>query len=209
MGGACSTYDGEERSMKVFFFVGKPERKRSLGRLGVDGRVTLKWLLNKTREGVDWFNLTPEGDKWRAAVNTAMNRQVPWNAEENLTSWGTVSFSRRILLHIVNIQRKKEALIKVLTTAGARNIINRHTLHLADNPICRCKRLEVITVLCIQMMVLRDLTLSGSVDIYQRFTKTVLKLTKLHCVRDQKGTIAMRRVWKNVENIEKKTEREP
>jgi hypothetical protein len=28
-------------------FVGKPERKKQLGNLGIGGRIILKWILNK------------------------------------------------------------------------------------------------------------------------------------------------------------------
>jgi len=37
---------GEVRSVYKIF-VGKPEGKRPLGRLGVDGRITLRWTLGR------------------------------------------------------------------------------------------------------------------------------------------------------------------
>jgi len=40
--------------------------------------------------------------KWRALLNDVMNLRVPWNAGNFLTSWETVSFSRRTVLHGVS-----------------------------------------------------------------------------------------------------------
>jgi len=42
-------------------------------------------------EGVDWIHLTQEKDKWWALVNTVMNLK----ADNFLTSWVIISFSRR------------------------------------------------------------------------------------------------------------------
>ena len=39
-GGACGAYGGEERAYRVL--VGKPEGKRPLGSVGVDGTIILK-----------------------------------------------------------------------------------------------------------------------------------------------------------------------
>jgi hypothetical protein len=38
-------------------------------------------------------------DRWRSLVNAVMNLRVPHTAGSFLTSWGTVSFSSRVLLH--------------------------------------------------------------------------------------------------------------
>jgi hypothetical protein len=51
------------------------------------------------QEGVDWINLAQDRDQWRALVKTVMNLQFPWRADNLLTSWAYVSFSRRALLH--------------------------------------------------------------------------------------------------------------
>jgi len=45
MGGAYSTYGGEER--RIQDFDGETCRKRPLGRPGVDGRIILRWIFRK------------------------------------------------------------------------------------------------------------------------------------------------------------------
>jgi hypothetical protein len=51
-------------------------------------------------EGADWIHLDQDMDKWRALVNTTLNR-VPQNGR-NLTSWASISFFSEALLHGVN-----------------------------------------------------------------------------------------------------------
>jgi len=49
--------------------------------------------------GMDWIELTQDGDRWWALVNTVMNLGVPYNVGSFFTSWELGSFSRRTLLH--------------------------------------------------------------------------------------------------------------
>jgi hypothetical protein len=58
--------------------VGKPERKRPLG------KPRCKWVDNikmNLREigwgGMDWINLAEDRDQWMALVNTIVNLRVP------------------------------------------------------------------------------------------------------------------------------------
>jgi hypothetical protein len=43
--------------------VGKPEGKRSLGNLNINGRIILKWILNKQDGGTDWIHLSQDRDQ--------------------------------------------------------------------------------------------------------------------------------------------------
>jgi hypothetical protein len=65
---------GEMRSA-YDILVGKPERKRPLEDIGVDGKVILEWILGWV--GVDWMNLVQDRDQWRDFVNTVTNLRVP------------------------------------------------------------------------------------------------------------------------------------
>jgi hypothetical protein len=58
--------------------VGKPEEKRSLG------RPRRRWVDNIKMDfreilwgGLDWIDLDPDRDQWRAFLNTVMNLQIP------------------------------------------------------------------------------------------------------------------------------------
>ena len=49
--------------------------------------------------GMDWIDLIRDMDRWRDLINAVINLQVPYNAENFLTSREPVIFSRKILLH--------------------------------------------------------------------------------------------------------------
>jgi len=75
MGGACSTYGGEERAYRIL--VGKPERKRPLGRLRRRWEDNIKMdILEVGGGGMDWTDLAQGTDKWRTLVNGVLNLRV-------------------------------------------------------------------------------------------------------------------------------------
>jgi hypothetical protein len=58
--------------------MGKPERKRPLGRPRCRWVDNIKMgLLEIGWGGVDWIGLAQVRDKWRALVNAVMNLRVP------------------------------------------------------------------------------------------------------------------------------------
>jgi hypothetical protein len=66
--------------------VGKPKRKRPLGRRRCrwddDNGMDLREI---RREGVDWIHLAQNRDNWWALANTVMNLRVPQKAGNSLT----------------------------------------------------------------------------------------------------------------------------
>jgi hypothetical protein len=58
--------------------VGKPERKRLLGRSGRRWDYNIKIDLRKIGWGdMDWIDPAQDRDRWRALVNTVTNLRVP------------------------------------------------------------------------------------------------------------------------------------
>jgi hypothetical protein len=67
---------GEERNV-YRVLMGKPERKRSLGRPRRRWENGIRMDLRETGWGsVDWIQLAQDRDRWRALVNTVMNLRV-------------------------------------------------------------------------------------------------------------------------------------
>jgi len=50
-------------------------------------------------EGEDWIHLAQDRGQWLGLVNRVMKLRVPYNSGKFLTSWVTISFSERPLLH--------------------------------------------------------------------------------------------------------------
>jgi hypothetical protein len=44
---------------------------------GVDGRIILKWIIQKWDGIMDWIELPQDRARWRAVVNTVKNLLVP------------------------------------------------------------------------------------------------------------------------------------
>ena len=57
--------------------VGKPEGRRPLGRLRRRWEDNIKMDLREVGGVGDWMELVQDRDRWRALVNTVMNRRVP------------------------------------------------------------------------------------------------------------------------------------
>jgi hypothetical protein len=58
--------------------VGKPERKRPLGRPRRRLVDNIKMNLGEIGwDGMDWINLAQDSEQWRALVNTVMNLRAP------------------------------------------------------------------------------------------------------------------------------------
>jgi hypothetical protein len=76
MGSACSTH--EEKRNAYSILVGKPERKRPLGRPRHRWENIIRMNLREIRWcGMAWVNPAQDRDQWRGLVNTVMNLWVP------------------------------------------------------------------------------------------------------------------------------------
>jgi len=77
MGGACSTYGGEEGAYRVL--VGTPQGKRPLGRPGIDGGIILRLIFRKLGGGRGMYlnDVAEDRNRWRAFVTVVMNLWFP------------------------------------------------------------------------------------------------------------------------------------
>ena len=76
MGGRVARMEEGRGVHKVL--VGKPERKRPLGRPRCKWEDNIKMDLQEEGRGCgDWMKLAQDRDRWRALVSTIMNFGVP------------------------------------------------------------------------------------------------------------------------------------
>ena len=85
--------------MHTEFWWGKLGERDHLEDPSVDGLIILRWAFRKLGGCMDWIYLAQDMDRLRAVVNAVVNLRVPYNAGIFLTSWETVNFSRKFLLH--------------------------------------------------------------------------------------------------------------
>jgi len=77
---------GERRGV-YRILVGKPVGKRPLGRPRRRWEDNIKMDIQEVGcGGRDWIELAQDRDRWRSVVNAVMNRRVPYNAGNFLTS---------------------------------------------------------------------------------------------------------------------------
>jgi hypothetical protein len=67
---------GEDRGV-YRVLVGKPERKRPLGRPRCRWEDNIKMDLQEVGAGRDWMELAQDRDRWRALVGTVRDFRVP------------------------------------------------------------------------------------------------------------------------------------
>jgi len=65
---------------------------------GVDERKYYIGSLRSKLVGMEWI----DSDSCRAFVKVVMKVWVPWNVDNFLTSWGTISFWRKTTLHEIH-----------------------------------------------------------------------------------------------------------
>jgi hypothetical protein len=71
----------------IGFWWGNLKERDDLKDLDVDGRIILKLIFKKWREGMDWIDLAQDRDSWwRVLVNAVMDLRIPSNAGNFLTS---------------------------------------------------------------------------------------------------------------------------
>jgi hypothetical protein len=74
LGGACSTYGGEDRYITGFW---QGNLKDHLENPGLDGRIIFRWIFRKWDGRIDSIDLAQYRDSWRALANAVMNLWIP------------------------------------------------------------------------------------------------------------------------------------
>jgi len=76
MGGACSTYAGEDGRIK--FWVGNLKERDYLRDTAVDGRIIITWGHQALGCGtIDWISLAQERYRLQAPMNAVKKLRVP------------------------------------------------------------------------------------------------------------------------------------
>ena len=76
MDGACSAYGGDKSCIQGL--VGKPERKRPLGRPRRRWEDNIKMDIQEVGCGdMNWIELVQNRGRWRALVNAVMKLRIP------------------------------------------------------------------------------------------------------------------------------------
>jgi hypothetical protein len=80
--------------------VGRSEGRKPLGRPRCGWEDNFEIGLQEVgRRGLDLVDLAPYRNRWWAFVNAVMDILIPYNAGDFLTSWGSLRFLGRSLLH--------------------------------------------------------------------------------------------------------------
>ena len=69
-------HGGGRGEYRVFGDEGNLKKGDHLEDPDVDGRIILKWILEKSDGGMDWIDLAQDRDRWRTLVNAVMNLRV-------------------------------------------------------------------------------------------------------------------------------------
>jgi hypothetical protein len=59
------------------FWCGDLRERGHLDDLGLDERITLRWVFRKLDGGMDWINLAQDRDRCRAFADVVVNLRVP------------------------------------------------------------------------------------------------------------------------------------
>jgi len=92
----------EDMRVAYRVLVRKFEGKRALGNPDIDGRIKQKRIYKKWVGGMERIDLAQATDRWWDILKVVMDIHVPKNSGNFLTSWGSVSFSKKTVVHGVN-----------------------------------------------------------------------------------------------------------
>jgi hypothetical protein len=75
MGGACSIYGEKRGAYRIL--VGRPERRRAIGKPRRRWEDNIKMDLQDVGRGMDWIELAQDRDRWWGLVSAVRNLRVP------------------------------------------------------------------------------------------------------------------------------------